>query len=135
MTRAETLLWRYIKADHLQGLSFRRQAPMGAYIVDFVCHGARLIVELDGETHDFDERLRHDEARDAWLVAQGYVVLRFTNEQVMSSLEGVLTVIRETASSGARGVPPSLSLPHKGRWNPQTLAESAAAENVRGVRP
>jgi very-short-patch-repair endonuclease len=135
MTRAETLLWRYIKADHLQGLSFRRQAPMGAYIVDFVCRGARLIVELDGETHDFDERLRHDEARDAWLVAQGYVVLRFTNEQVMSSLEGVLTVIRETASSGARGVPPSLSLPHKGGVNPQTLAESAAAENVRGVRP
>jgi very-short-patch-repair endonuclease len=133
MTRAETLLWRYIKADHLQGLSFRRQAPMGAYIVDFVCHDARIVVELDGETHDFDERQRQDAVRDAWLATLGYVVLRFTNEQVMSSLEGVLVVIRETAGNGARGAPPSLSLPRKGGGNPNTPAESAATKNVRGA--
>jgi very-short-patch-repair endonuclease len=65
MTRAETLLWRYVKAGHLNGLQFRRQAPMGQYIVDFVCHGARIVVELDGETHDFAERVRRDRTRDA----------------------------------------------------------------------
>jgi very-short-patch-repair endonuclease len=125
MTRAETLLWRYIKAEHLDGLSFRRQAPIGAYIVDFVCHDAKIIVELDGDSHDFEQRIRHDEARDAWLSTRGYLVLRFTNEQVMSELEAVLIVIRETATSGTRSVPPSLSLPRKGGGNPLTAASRA----------
>src|SRR6267378_3098464 len=107
MTRAETLLWRYIKAHHIHGLSFRRQAPMGAYIVDFVCHDRRVIVELDGETHDFEERLKHDQKRDAWLASHGYVILRFTNHDVLSNLEGVVTVIYETAKARARGAPPS----------------------------
>jgi very-short-patch-repair endonuclease len=122
MTRAETLLWRYLKAHHLDGLSFRRQAPMGRYVVDFVCHAARIVVELDGESHDFDTRQNHDAIRDAWLASRGYIVLRFTNEQVLSGLEGVLSVIRETANARTRGVPPSLSLPRKGGGNPQTPA-------------
>src|SRR5712692_5847944 len=83
MTRAETLLWRYLKAHHIDGLGFRRQVPMGTYIVDFVSYAARLVVELDGETHDFEERLRRDQVRDGWLESRGYVVLRFTNEQVL----------------------------------------------------
>jgi very-short-patch-repair endonuclease len=122
MTRAEVLLWRYLKAHHLDGISFRRQAPMGRYVVDFVCHTAQLIVELDGETHDFDERRQHDAVRDAWLTSRGYVILRFTNEQVFSALEGVLTVIRETTAARIRSTPPSLSLPRKGGGNPQTMA-------------
>jgi len=122
MTRAEVLLWRYLKAHHLDGLAFRRQAPMGPYIVDFVCHTAHLIVELDGETHDFDARQQHDAVRDAWLASRGYIILRFTNEQVLSNLEGVLTVIRETAAARVRSAPPSLSLPRKGGGNPQTTA-------------
>jgi very-short-patch-repair endonuclease len=122
MTRAEILLWRYLKAHHLDGISFRRQAPMGRYVVDFVCHTARVVVELDGETHDFDARQQHDSVRDAWLASRGYVILRFTNEQVLSALEGVLTVIRETAAAQVRGTPSSLSLPRKGGGNPQTTA-------------
>jgi very-short-patch-repair endonuclease len=122
MTRAEILLWRYLKAHHLDGISFRRQAPMGRYMVDFVCHSACLVVELDGETHDFHARQRHDAVRDAWLASRGYHVLRFTNEDVLSALEGVLTVIRETAAARIRSTPPSLSLPRKGGGNPQTAA-------------
>jgi very-short-patch-repair endonuclease len=122
MTRAETLLWRYLKAHHLDGLAFRRQAPMGQYVIDFVCHAARLVVELDGETHDFDARQRRDAVRDAWLASRGYQVQRFTNEQVLSSLEGVVTVIRETAAARIRSAPPSLSLPRMGGGNPQTTA-------------
>ena len=124
MTRAEILLWRYLKAHHLDGISFRRQAPMGRYVVDFICHTAQLIVELDGETHDFDARQQHDAARDAWLASRGYMILRFTNDQVFSSLEGVLIVIRETAAARVRGTPPSLSLPRKGGGNPKTTAPS-----------
>src|SRR5205807_10011221 len=83
VTRAETLLWRYLKAHHIDGLGFRRQVPMGPYVADFVCHAGRVVVELDGETHDFEERLRRDRVRDAWLASRGYIVLRFTNEQVL----------------------------------------------------
>ena len=88
MTRAETLLWRYIRAHRIDGLGFRRQAPFKSYVADFVCHSARLVVELDGESHDFSERQRRDERRDRFFEAQGYRVLRFANEDVLSNLEG-----------------------------------------------
>ena len=145
MTRAEILLWRYLKAHRLDGLAFRRQAPMGRYVVDFVCHAAHLIVELDGETHDFDARQQRDAVRDAWLASREYTILRFTNEQVLSALEGVLTVIRETTAARIRSTPPSLSLPrHKGvharlrrameGGNPQTTAVPSGNATDRGRR-
>jgi very-short-patch-repair endonuclease len=133
MTRAETLLWRYLKAHHIDGLGFRRQAPMAGYIVDFVCHAARIVVELDGETHDFEERLNRDRVRDAWLESRGYIVLRFTNRDVLSNLEGVVTVIHEAANARL-GAPPSLSLPRKGGGNPQTTASQAARPPSRRPR-
>jgi|SRR5262252_6356195 very-short-patch-repair endonuclease len=119
MTRAETLLWRYIKAHRIEGLGFRRQVPMGNWIADFVCHEARIVVELDGETHDFEAQQKRDQQRDKWLASRGYVVLRFLNRDVLSNLEGVVTVIRETAKPRL-GRPPSLSLPRKGGGNPHS---------------
>ena len=117
MTRAETLLWRYLKADRIDGLSFRRQVPFRNYIADFVCLSAKLIVELDGEPHDFEERQKADQHRDAFFESQGFHVLRFANEQVMSNLEGVIEVIRQVASSRASTSPPSLTFPRKGGGN------------------
>ncbi len=117
MTPAETLLWRYPKAGRVDGLGFRRQTPIRNYIVDFVCHSAKLIIELDGASHDFDEQMKADATRDAFFVSEGFFVLRFTNEQVMSSLEGVVETIRQTISSRTCGSPPSLTLPHKGGGN------------------
>jgi very-short-patch-repair endonuclease len=117
MTRAETLLWRYLKAGHLNGLQFRRQTPMGRYIVDFVCHGARIVIELDGESHDFAAHVGEDVVRDVWLASRGYEVTRFMNEDVMTNLEGVLLAISEAASARVRGTPPSLTLPRKGGGN------------------
>jgi len=130
MTRAETLLWRYIKARRIDGLLFRRQVPMHKYIADFVCHSHRLIVELDGETHDFECRIQRDAERDAWFVSEGYTVLRFTNEEVLTNLNGVIEGIRKTASSCLGSAPLSLSLPHKGGGNPQTAAEQAANSEI-----
>lgn len=97
MTRAETLLWRHLKADRLAGLNFRRQTPIGNYIADFVAHSCKLIVELDGESHDFEERIRHDERRDRWFASRGYRVLRFTNDDVLKNLEGVVLSIAQAA--------------------------------------
>jgi very-short-patch-repair endonuclease len=115
MTHAETLLWRYLKAHHVNGLGFRRQVPMRNYIADFTCHKVRLIVEVDGHSHDFKSRQEYDHQRDAWFKSQGYVVLRFTNDEVLSNLMGVIEAIRAAAS--VREFPPSLTLPHNGGGN------------------
>jgi very-short-patch-repair endonuclease len=114
MTRAETLLWRHLKAHRLSALGFRRQSPMGNYIADFVAHSRKLIVEVDGESHDFEERIRHDGRRDEWFASRGYCVLRFTNDDVMKNLEGVVLAIDLAAAQVA---PPSLTLPRKGGGN------------------
>ncbi|WP_426613427.1 endonuclease domain-containing protein [Bradyrhizobium sp. McL0616] len=123
MTRAETLLWRHLKAHRLARLGFRRQAPMGNYVADFVAHSGKLIVEVDGESHDFEESLRKDAQRDKWSASRGYRVLRSTNEDVMKDLEGVALAILQAAEPGA---PPSLTLPRKGGGN----GESGASDGV-----
>jgi very-short-patch-repair endonuclease len=122
MTRAETLRWRHLKADRIDGLGFRRQVPIQNYIADFICMSAKIVVELDGESHDFEERQRADQNRDAFFVSEGFQVLRFTNEQVMSNLEGVVETIRQTAADRLRGLPLSPALPHKGGGSTDTTA-------------
>ena len=108
MTDAERHLWQHLRQRQFAGHRFRRQMPIGSYIVDFVCLERRLIVEIDGgqhqEQHDYDER------RDGWLVEQGFRVLRFWNNEVLSQTEGVLTRILE----GLQEVPPTPALPRKG---------------------
>ncbi|MCC8938207.1 endonuclease domain-containing protein [Bradyrhizobium sp. Arg68] len=131
MTRAETLLWRHLKADRLAGLNFRRQAPIGTYIADFVAHSCKLIVEVDGESHDFEERIRRDERRDAWLASRGYRVLRFTNDDVLRNLEGVALAILQAAEQAA---PLSLTLPRKGGGNP-SAGESLTSETDGAEEP
>jgi very-short-patch-repair endonuclease len=120
MTRAETMLWRHLKAHRLNGLAFRRQSPMGNYIADFVSHSRRLVIELDGESHDFESRQIADARRDAWFMRRGYRVLRFANDDVMTNLEGVVRAIDNAARSPE--APPSLSLPRKGGGNPKISA-------------
>jgi len=132
MTRAETLLWRYLKAHRIDGLGFRRQVPIRNYIADFACLSATLIVELDGESHDFEERQSADQVRDAFFASEGFQVLRFTNEQVMSSLDGVVEVIRDTAAARLGGSPPSLTLPHRGGGNGE--AGASVPRNIRNNR-
>jgi len=74
---------------------------MQNYIADFVCHSAGLVVEIDGDSHDFALRQYREQKRDAWFASQGYIALRFTNEDVLRNLEGVVEAIRAAAS--ARG--------------------------------
>jgi very-short-patch-repair endonuclease len=113
-TRAETLSWRHLKAHRVARLGFRRQSPMGSYIADFVAHASKLVVEVDGESHAFESRLRHDERRDKWFASRGYRVLRFANDDVTKNLEGVVLAIGQAAEQTA---PPSLTLPRKGGGN------------------
>ena len=91
-TRAEALIWREVRAHRLAGLGFRRQVPMGRYIADFVCHAAKVVVEVDGDAHrDHEAR---DRERDEWFRSRGYRTLRFRNEDVVSYPERVVEEIR-----------------------------------------
>ncbi len=93
-TEAERLLWSHLGAKRLGGLKFRRQEPIGRYIVDFVSFDRSLIVELDGGQH-LQEKAEDDE-RTRWLESQGFRVLRFWNNEVMRNVLTVLKKIRET---------------------------------------
>ncbi len=92
-TDAERKLWHALRAHRLAGLSFRRQAPCGPFIADFLCAEARLVVEVDGATPSTDEELAFDRRRDAWFAANGYRVLRVTNDDVYRHLDGVCETI------------------------------------------
>ena len=90
-TPAEAILWKHLRGRRFDDFKFRRQKPAGPYIVDFVCAGCQVIVELDGETH-LDKK-DYDEKRDSYLKELGYRVLRFWNNQVYDELESVLEEI------------------------------------------
>jgi len=92
-TDTERLLWRHLRAKRFGGLKFRRQQPIGTYIADFVCFEKRLIVELDGGKHTFPLEVQNDSRRDQWFEGQGYKVLRFWDNEVLTNTQGVLEVI------------------------------------------
>ena len=91
-TDAETKLWNHIRNRQINGDKFVRQEPIGRYICDFVCREKLIVIEVDGGQHLESVR---DEVRDRSLRAQGYRVMRFWNNDVLSNIEGVLTVINE----------------------------------------
>lgn len=92
-TEAERLLWKHLRAKRLDGLKFRRQEPIGNYIVDFVSFDKRVIVEIDGSQHLMQKA--EDHKRTHWLEDQGFKVLRFWNNEILKNVEGVLKVIKE----------------------------------------
>lgn len=100
MTPAEQILWQRLRRKQLHGLKFRRQHPLGPYIVDFYCPECRLVVEVDGAVHR--EQEGPDEARTAQLEAYGYRVVRFRNEEVIEHIDRVLQVIMDWAGNKAR---------------------------------
>ena len=90
MTDAEMLLWRHLRGHRLAGEKFGRQQAIGPYLVDFVHFGARVVVEADGGQHNESP---DDEKRDAWLKAQGFLVMRFWNNEVLNNTVAVLEAV------------------------------------------
>ena len=99
MTPTERKLWIILRSMKSIGLHFRRQAPFRRYILDFVCHTAKLVVEVDGSQHAVPEAIKHDKKRTAFLKSQGYFVLRFWNEDVISNRNGVSDTIYAVAKT------------------------------------
>ena len=94
-TKAERVLWARLRNTQQEGVKFRRQQPVGLYIVDFVSFQKKLIVEIDGGQHAEEEAGKRDERRAIWLQERGYRVLRFWNNEVLANVDGVLERIRE----------------------------------------
>ncbi len=91
-TDVERLLWHHLRAKQLEGMKFRRQQLIGRYLVDFVCFEKRVIIEADGGQHSVETE--KDKTRDEWFHSQGFKVLRFWNNEVLTNRQGVLEVIR-----------------------------------------
>src|SRR3954466_10012960 len=89
-TPHERVLWRALKELPISGTHFRRQAPIGPYVVDFFCPAAHLIIELDGGHHNNDETAKRDRERQLWLEREGYRVIRFWNSEIAGELNAVL---------------------------------------------
>ena len=102
-TDAEKRLWKHLKAKQMEGVKFRRQEPIGKYIVDFASFDRKLVIELDGGQHADDMR---DAGRDAWLGTQGFEVLRFWNNEIFENFDGVLEEIRRRVVSHPPPAPP-----------------------------
>jgi len=94
-TPPERILWSALRGRRLAGLKFRRQEPIGGCVVDFCCRELKLVVELDGMSHD--EKQNRDAIRDRWLKEQGYRVLRVTNWDINEDLEAVVRWIAQEA--------------------------------------
>ena len=90
-TDSENALWRLLRNRELAGYKFRRQCPIGQYIVDFVCFEKKLVVEVDGGQHL--ERSQYDNERTSWLESKGFQVLRFWNSQILEEADSVLEAI------------------------------------------
>ncbi|TNI51266.1 endonuclease domain-containing protein [Aeromonas veronii] len=92
-TQAEQKLWQQLRNRRLAGLKFRRQMPIGPYVVDFICLEQGLVIEVDGSQHGAQTNQMHDEARTAYLNQQGFRVIRVWNNDVLSRMEVVLAHI------------------------------------------
>jgi len=129
-TDAERLLWKHLRMRQLGAYKFRRQQPIGAFIVDFVCQKAKLIIELDGGQHT--GQVEYDEKRSAWLQDHGYRILRFWNHDVLKMPDVVMSKILEQIE--AERIPPHLGpLPRWGEDEKQggaTATATATAANT-----
>ncbi len=97
MTKAEACLWKYgLRARQRQGYQFRRQRPVLHFIADFLCLPLKLVIEVDGITHQWEETIRQDKRKDYVLQQAGFTVLRFTDEEVLNHINYVITAIDET---------------------------------------
>ena len=114
-TAAERRLWQHLRLLKSEGCHFRRQVPLGGYIADFACHTAKLVIELDGGQHG--DAQTYDAQRTEVLARQGYGVIRFWNNEVFETLEGVVDRIRHELSLPTAfryAATPTPTPPHKG---------------------
>jgi len=95
MTPQEKKLWYYLRNNQINNCRFRRQYPVGNYIVDFVCRSKNLIIEIDGGQHNEQQSIKYDDMRTNYLKTRGFNVIRFWNNEIDGNIEGVVNKIAE----------------------------------------
>jgi very-short-patch-repair endonuclease len=113
ITEAERRIWQILRSNRMKGYKFRRQAPICHYITDFVCHEARLIVEIDGGQHD--RSFPRETERSGLLQSEGYRILRFWNDKVLGNLDGVYQTIAAALGPSPPPEPSPIKGPSRGR--------------------
>ena len=111
-TRSEIRLWRYLKGKQMRGYDFHRQKPLLNFIADFYCYELRLVIELDGYTHQFEETIKKDAIKEKELNKVGLSVLRFEDNEVMTTIENVLMTIENYIDNYQAENSPSLFQGH-----------------------
>jgi very-short-patch-repair endonuclease len=91
MSRAEARMWDYLRTLKGEGFHFRRQVQLGPSYADFACHHARVVIEIDGDTHFTHDGVEHDLTRNSYLFGRGFRVIRYTNTDVLQNIDGVVT--------------------------------------------
>jgi len=129
LTPAEQVLWQHLRNRNFGG-KFRRQRPIGPFIVDFCCDEARLVVELDGESHNHAVQRERDDLRTEWLEDRGNRVLRFWNQDVVRDTDSVIAAIVEAIAPL-----PSPALRERGRGCPFRFAPGVLREGSSGLFP
>ncbi len=107
MTASEKRLWERLRANRLNGLSFRRQQVIGGFIADFYCRSARLVIECDGQVHA--AQVEYDRERDRIISTYNLRILRFTNDQISSDVQSVLAAIIQAANQTSQFRSPPLT--------------------------
>ncbi|MBB4856886.1 very-short-patch-repair endonuclease [Novosphingobium chloroacetimidivorans] len=130
-TEPELRMWLQLRAERFRGIKFRRQKVIGTYIADFAANDPALVVEIDGDTHDADDA--RDAARTSFLNERGYRVVRFTNLDVMTNMDGVLIQLSNVIDEMARSPLPTLS-PEGERASACSLSPSGERVGARGMR-
>jgi very-short-patch-repair endonuclease len=126
----ERRMWRLLHGFRTGGYHFRKQAPIGPYTVDMACHHAKLVIEIDGDTHGSDAARRNDARRDAFLCGEGYTVLRISNSEVMTNSDGVYQLVAQALDGKPkqpRVAHPLPNPPHKGEGVPPSLRQPPAS--------
>ena len=100
MSLPEVLLWKVIKGRKLNGLHFRERHPVGRYVLDFYCDAEKLAIEVDGGSHEFGNRPERDQARDAWLLANGVRTLRLSASLILADVDDAKRIILGHIESG-----------------------------------
>jgi very-short-patch-repair endonuclease len=131
-TATEKLLWRRLHAIETEGTHFRRQVPIGPYVVDFACMAARLVIELDGSQHATEARIAKDQVRTRWLESEGYRVIRIWNNDLSSNINGVLETVYATLYGSRDDVERPLKHSRRRRHRPTPARQARRPSPSRG---
>jgi very-short-patch-repair endonuclease len=132
-TKAEILLWRRLKQLETRGTHFRRQMPIGNFVVDFACPAAYLIVEADGSQHGEDDGRRRDRTRTRSLESEGYRVIRFWNNEITQNIQGVMEAIYANIYGSLESEPYVLKhARHRGTAHPTPARRARRPSRSRG---